>query len=89
MEPITGIVQSVTLIPGRAEVISVMLEGNAGSPYSLNAIEGEITCNGDRSDPTDLFDFLIVSKYPVKATLYPCVERYGNAMKAEFTAEVK
>lgn len=86
MEPITGVVQSITLNPGRADVILVMFEGGAGVSHAMNLLEGEVTCDDKRTDPTEFFKFYI-SKYPIKATLYPCVERYGVAMKAEFTAE--
>jgi hypothetical protein len=95
MEPVSGVVQSVTLTPGRPDYIHVLFEGETGSGHPMNASStpltgpefGEVYCDGQRSDATDLFDFLIVSKYPVKATLYPDGNHYGNAMKAEFTSK--
>lgn len=89
MEKVSGIVQSVSISPGRPDTISVLFENETGSGNLMNAADGEVICDGVRSNPLDLFMYLIVKQHPIRATLYPSPKHYGVAMEAEFTSSSK
>lgn len=87
MNPESGIVQAVSIGPGRPDTIFVLFEKETGSGHMLNAADGDVTCDGAKVTAPELFAWLIEHEYPVKATLYPDGNHYGNAMKAEFTSK--
>lgn len=86
MEKVSGIVQGVILHPGRADIVQVMFEKETDVAHPLEALHGNVTCDGTKVTAAELFAWLIEHGYPVDAVLHQDPRRYGTAMKAEFTS---
>ena len=92
MNAVTGTVQSVTIYPGRTDILQVEFTPEEADTYegrssfSMNE-DAAVTVDGKPVTVAELFDWL--ASHNVKVTIHPCAERYGVSLKTEFTTAPK